>query len=754
MRAVMPRLNFVATLLAVTIAVLFAADPAAQKSVDAEMLFQTASHAELVEGDLAKAIKLYREVIAKFPGDRAVSARALVKLGACYEKSGRDEARAAYERVLRDYGDQSDPVRIARARLQQMPDAAPASRAAGAAGPTYRLVLDRFGGVRDVVFFPGQFDFASDGSRFVFRAPVPEKNTSVIFVADAEGALVRPLLKETGTWWGFQYPRWSPQGNRVAYLVHKAPYEAAGPWGIFVADVDTGKANQIGPDFPDGDPPGDLAWTPDGREITYVMNHTEREAVPTGIYSRSVATGETRVVQTMPVHWSLRLGGYSPDGKWLAFHQRANISSGDQRDIDIWLLPVRGGRALKQTEYDGIDAQPAWAPDGRALYFVSDRTGDQNVWKQGVDPATGAPAGEPQQVTFFTDGRVMHPKLFAAGRRMALSISRNKTVIKVASPERPQEARELTRGRAPRLSPDGLRLYFIGEGPEQRGLFAMPTAGGVATRLTATPPAANCGFDLSPDGRTLAYFAKDGSQVNLYTLPTAGGGARKLVATLGTIEATPLSPPRWSPDGSRIAYAKEQTLFTIPAAGGDPRKVAQLYNWQEWLWAPDGKSIGALAYAAPEDIAVFVVPAGGGEPRRLTTPAERQYKEGLAWHPDGQRLAYMIYAGPGERDSALREAFVDGRPTSQIVDVPDEWEYVGRWTPDGRHFLYQTLRGFVGTVHAFDPATGKSRLFVEGVSTGVGGLAHGLMTWSADGRVAAWATPSMTSQLWVAEHFR
>lgn len=754
MRALMPRLRFVATLLAVTMAVPFAADPAAQKSADAEMLFQTASHAELLEGDLDKAIKLYREVIAKFPGDRAVAARALVKLGACYEKTGRDAARAAYERVLRDYAEQGDPVRIARARLQQLPDAAPVSRGAGAAGPTYRLVLDRLGGVRDVVFLPNQYDFAPDGRRFVFRKAVPGKDTSVIFVADAEGALARPLLADTGTWWGFQHPRWSPKGNQVAYLVHKAPYEAPGPWGIFVADVDTGKASQVGADFPDGNPPGDLVWTSDGREITFVANHTgPSAALPTGIYSRSVATGETRVVQTMPAHWSLRLGGYSPDGRWLAFHQRAS-TGGDQRDIDIWLLPARGGRALKQTEHDGIDAQPAWAPDGRALYFVSDRAGELNVWKQTLDPATGARTGDPQQVTFFSDGRVMHPKLFAAGRRMALTLSRSKTVIKVGSPDHPQDARELTRGRAPRLSPDGRRLYYIGEGPEQQGLFSIPTSGGSPTRLSATPPTANCGFDLSPDGRTLAYFAKDGAQVNLYTLPTAAGGDRKLVATLGTIETTPLSPPRWSPDGSRIAYAKEQTLFTIAAAGGEPRKVAQLYQWQEWLWAPDGKSIGALAYAAPEDIAVFVVPVEGGEPRRLTLPAEREYKEGLSWHPDGTHLAYMIYAGPGERDSALREAFVDGRPTSRIVDVPDEWEYVGRWTPDGKYFLYQTLRGFIGTLHAFDPATGKSRVFVEGVQHGVGGLAYGLMTWSADGRVAAWATPSVTGQLWVAENFR
>ncbi len=727
----------------------FAAPPSAQRAADAEVTLQAAAHAELVEGDLEKAIRLYRDVLARFPGERAVAARALLKLGACYEKIGHAQARAAYERLLRDYADQPDAVRVARARLQELPGGPAVSRGA-TAGPTYRLVMDRFGAVRDVAFFPGQFDFAPDGSRFVFRAPLPGKETSAIFVADAQGALVRPLLPDTGNWWGFQYPRWSPRGDLVAFLVHKAPYEAKGPWGIFVIDADRGQPRQIGGDFPDEHPPGDLAWSADGREVAFVVNTVNGPAAR-GIYSRSVETGETRAVQLLPAHWSLRLGGYSPDGRWLAFHQKIGEAS-EHRDIDLWLLPARGGRAVRLTERAGIDAQPAWAPDGRTIYFVSDRSGDQNVWKLGIDPASGAPVGEPLQVTFFTDGRVMHPRLFAAGRRMALGLTRNKTVIKVGSPDRPAEARELTRGRAPRVSPDGRSVYYIGEGPDQPGLFAMPATGGPARRLTTMVP--SCGFDLSPDGGALTFAARDGNAIHLYTLSTAGGAPRAIVARIGTPERVPMATPRWSPDGARIAYAQDQTLFTVAAGGGEPRKVAQLYLWQEWLWAPDGTSIGALAYAGPEDIAVFVVPAGGGEPRRLTAPAELQYKEGLTWHPGGERLAYMIYAGPGERDSALREAFVDGRPSRTIVEVPDEWEYVGKWTPDGRTFMYQVLRSGRAILYAFDQETRTSRLFAEGVATGVSGLADGLLTWSADRRVVAWATPSTSSQLWIAENFR
>jgi Tol biopolymer transport system component len=728
--------------------------PVAQTRAEAEVLLQAASHVELVEGDLEKAIRLYREVVERFKGERAVAATALVKIGAAYEKLGRDGAREAYQRVLRDYADQPDATRLARVRLQGLNGVAADTRPAPAVGPTYRQVLDRpSGSGADVAFLGYQYDFAPDGSRFVFRQAVPEKQTAILFIADADGALVRPLLQDTGKWWGFQSPRWAPDGPRVAYLVHKAPYNTEGPWSIFVADVDTGEATQVGEDFPDHNPPRDLTWTADGREITYALREDHLapdRGTPAGIYSRSIATGETRTVQTMPVHFSLRLGGYSPDGRWLAFHQM--VGPGSQRHLDIWLLPARGGRALRQTERDGVDSQAAWSTDGRSLYFVSDRSGDLNVWKQQVDGASGMPIGAPQQVTFFTDGRVLYPRLFAAGRRMALGLNRNRTVIKVGDPAQPGAARELARGRAPQISPDGRTVYFLGEGPEQRGLFAMPAAGGPPTRLIATTPSS--GFDLSPDGRTLAYFAKDGNQVRLYTLPAGGGSPRVLVEGVTAPGTVPISPPRWSPDGSRIAYASEQVLFAVPATGGAPRRLAQLYLWQEWLWAPDGRSIGALAYAGPEDIAAFVVAADGGEPRRLTASQERGYKEGLVWHPDGRRLAYVAYVEPGERESELREAYVDGRPSRVLVHVPDAWEYVGQWTPDGREFLYLTLPGGPSLLHAFNPASGRSRLLTENVAVGISGLAHGMLTWSADGRVAAWSATTTTSQLWIAENFR
>jgi hypothetical protein len=53
------------------------------------------------------------------------------------------------------------------------------------------------------------------------------------------------------------------------------------------------------------------------------------------------------------------------------------------------------------TDGSWFDDKPRWGPDGRILYFVSNRTGMANVWGHRFDPSSGTPVGEPFQVTSF-----------------------------------------------------------------------------------------------------------------------------------------------------------------------------------------------------------------------------------------------------------------------------------------------------------------------------------------------------------------
>src|SRR4030042_1860624 len=80
-------------------------------------LFQQALVKERAEGNLQEAIDLYDRNVRGFPGDHALAAKALVQMGQCYEKLGKAGAEKAYERVIREYADQAEPLQVARARL-------------------------------------------------------------------------------------------------------------------------------------------------------------------------------------------------------------------------------------------------------------------------------------------------------------------------------------------------------------------------------------------------------------------------------------------------------------------------------------------------------------------------------------------------------------------------------------------------------------------------------------------------------------
>jgi Tol biopolymer transport system component len=258
-------------------------------------------------------------------------------------------------------------------------------------------------------------------------------------------------------------------------------------------------------------------------------------------------------------------------------------------------------------------------------------------------------------------------------------------------------------------------------------------------------------FHLSTDGGALAYVAKLDEGRGLFALPVSGSLEPKLLVN---IESKKANTPQWSPDGSQLAYADGNSLYVIPAAGGQPLEVAHLPDdtrgWDEWTvrWSPDGKFIAALGYPKPGfSTAVLVVPASGGEMRQLT-PDGKEYLEGVEWHPDGQRLSYNVCIG----ESETRQAYMDGRPPTTLVDHPDPegWDYIGAWAPDGRRFFYMSeASGKKGYgVYVYDEASGDITLFADHA------YIQSVPRWSRDGKTAAWYTTRETEpQAWVMENF-
>ncbi|MCX4679526.1 S9 family peptidase [Streptomyces sp. NBC_01433] len=196
-----------------------------------------------------------------------------------------------------------------------------------------------------------------------------------------------------------------------------------------------------------------------------------------------------------------------------------------------------------------------------------------------------------------------------------------------------------------------------------------------------------CDPSLSPDGERVAYTLttqdaeRDCAVTSIWEVRGADGPARRL--TRGPSDAA----PRWSPDGTRLAFLRAGQLYLLPADGGEAAPLTTPARCPAGagvpVWSPDGSRI---AFAGPgslrEDTApvvidglgwkvdgagllgavrtqLFVVEVESGEVRQLTDGD--RHAGPPAWSPDGTRLAYPAQTGA--------DADVTGTSAAHVVEV-------------------------------------------------------------------------------------
>jgi Tol biopolymer transport system component len=129
---------------------------------------------------------------------------------------------------------------------------------------------------------------------------------------------------------------------------------------------------------------------------------------------------------------------FSADGKWVAFHVRHRSAPRPDTTMDttqVWIAPVGMGQPVPLDQWilvssgTGEDFNPCWSPDGRFVYFLSERDGFRCIWGRRLDPVSKKPMGEVFAVQHFHSARSSLRLTGTRGYLTGLSVGGGKLVF-------------------------------------------------------------------------------------------------------------------------------------------------------------------------------------------------------------------------------------------------------------------------------------------------------------------------------------
>ncbi|MEI8282085.1 MAG: DPP IV N-terminal domain-containing protein, partial [Armatimonadota bacterium] len=205
----------------------------------------------------------------------------------------------------------------------------------------------------------------------------------------------------------------------------------------------------------------------------------------------------------------------SPDGSTVVFSAQN----------EIWSVPTKKGEgpnkddAARLTDWAGLDTDPTYAPDGKNVFFISDRDGSERLYMMDI-------LTKQASVISTEDAQVDNLE----------------------------------------LSPDRKSLYYQQYGAKG-GIYKVAVTGGAPTMVVSRPGRSNLQFSLSPDGRYVAfvetlagsgyYYWQSGN--NVFVVDTTKGNKVNVTQTNQTH-----SSPVWTPDGKYLYFNRAGSLYALP----------------------------------------------------------------------------------------------------------------------------------------------------------------------------------------------
>jgi Tol biopolymer transport system component len=635
-------------------------------------LFQKALATERADGNLRAAIHLYERVVKEYPRDRPLVARALVRIADCYEKLGQRDATKVYERVLKEFADQSESATVARARLTALQ---------GPMLAATQSIKKLWAGDADPMGTP-----SLDGRYLSFT----DWTTGDLAIRDLSDGTQRRITN-TGGWEASgdfaEFSMLSPDGRTVVYAWFND--KGSDPKAmkclcrydlrmVSAAGADAGKPRVLIKGEDSGFWARPSAWMPDGKSLVIVRTlkpgHNELALL-------SLADGSVRVLRALGSNRPPDLASVTPDGKYLVYDATVSTTPYNR---DIMLLSLADGRETPIVQGPAHDHSAIFTADGSQLLFLSDRTGTDILWR--LPFANGKTTGTPVLVSagvqnsallgvtrsgaalFFTGGassNVYHAELddqLMARQAPALLVERF-----------------LNSNNSPALSPNGQSVAYLSRRAASQGSPALAlVVHGMADGVDREVPVKIVPFDgLSwfPDSRSVLVSTRDleARRLTFHRVDTTTGESQVLMTAEGM--GMPTRRPQVSRDGRFIYYADRaefsgsfaRSLMRFDLASRQSIELKRVSTSEHYYSAisasPDGTQLAYAVVDGPQRLYIIEVMNADG------TNARELYREkntgptrngGLAWTPDG-RYVLMV--------RALQDGAAMNNPTA-IVKLP------------------------------------------------------------------------------------
>lgn len=488
-----------------------------------------------------------------------------------------------------------------------------------------------------------------------------------IWTVSSRGGAARLLIANSAD---ESRPLYSPDGTRLAFNSTRD-----GGLGIYVMDLTDGEVTRVTYASSAEQLNG---WSRDGEWLYF--SSTDQDISSMSDVYRVRATGGTPMPVAADRYESEFFAAPAPESGLVAIATRGNMARSQWwrnghahiDEAEIWLVREGVTPSYERLSVGGKNVWPMWGADADRLYFMSDRSGSQNLWSVAVNGG----AGSEEQLTAFEEGRVLWPSMavqtpliaferdfgiwtydVSAGRVDQLDVQ---LVGSVGAPA--PEVRSITNGfQGLSVSPDDEKIAFVARGE----IFAAALSGeGAAARVTETP-AAESAVTWGMDSDRIAYVSWRNGNPQIFSYDFTTEEERQLTTGPGRDAS-----PKFSPNGEYVAFNREgRELRVIDMQSGQERLLAERTSGNSsFVWSPDSRWI-AYGGRTDEFSNAMVVSVTGGQSRQVSFLANSNFGS-LDWSSTGEYLVFRT----GQRTEPGKLVRVDLIPLTPTFQEDRFWD--------------------------------------------------------------------------------